>query len=147
MRLAGRHGDGLITDPETWKQYKSEWEAGAKAAGKNIADMPVLIEQYVTVGDEAEARAAAELWRFGPKAFKGYENIQDPTEIQRRADSEIPIEKVLSSYAMGTDPKTHIDKINELFDSGATIVNIHAAQGDQKKVIDFYRANVLPKFG
>ena len=35
IRRAGQYGDGLITDPKTWKQHKSESEAGAKAAGKN----------------------------------------------------------------------------------------------------------------
>jgi TAT-translocated FGD2 family F420-dependent dehydrogenase len=146
MRLAGKHGDGLVTDPETWKQYKSEWEAGAREAGKNTADMPVLVEQYVVVGDQSEAQAAAELWRFGPKAFKGYQDIPDPASIQARADSEIPIEKVLSSWAVGTDPAVHIKKVQELFDSGATIVNIHTGQVDQKKLLKFYGAEVLPKF-
>jgi TAT-translocated FGD2 family F420-dependent dehydrogenase len=146
MKLAGRHGDGLITDPETWKQYKSEWEAGAREAGKNIADMPVLIEQYAVVGDRNEAKQAAELWRFGPKAFKGYENIPNPVAIQQHADSEIPLEKVMSSWAVGTDPAVHVKKVQELFDSGATIVNIHTGQADQNKLIDFYGRNVLPKF-
>ena len=146
MRLAGKHGDGLITDPETWKQHKSEWEAGAREAGKDIAKMPVLIEQYVVVGDQSDAEAAAELWRFGPKAFKGYQDIPDPGAIQQRADSEIPLEKVLSSWAVGTDPAVHLKKVQELFDSGATIVNIHTGQADQKKVLEFYGANVLPSF-
>jgi TAT-translocated FGD2 family F420-dependent dehydrogenase len=145
MRLAGRHGDGLITDPATWKEHKSEWEAGARAAGKNPADMPVLIEHYAVVGGEDEVREAAELWRFGPKAFKGYESIPDPSRIQQRADSEIPLEKVYSSWATGTDPAQHIRKAKELFDSGATIVNIHSGQRDQKKVIDFYASEVLPQ--
>jgi alkanesulfonate monooxygenase SsuD/methylene tetrahydromethanopterin reductase-like flavin-dependent oxidoreductase (luciferase family) len=70
MRLAGQYGDSLITDPKTCKQFKSEWEAGARNAGKNPSDMPVLIEQFVVVGDEKDARQAAELWRFIPKAFK-----------------------------------------------------------------------------
>ena len=146
MKLAGQHGDGLITDPETWKQYKSEWEAGARAAGKNTTDMPVLIEQYAVVGRSEEAQQAAELWRFGPKAFKGYENNPDPVSIQNHADSEIPLEKVMSSWAIGTDPAVHVKKVQELFDSGATIVNIHTGQADQKKLIDFYARNVLPKF-
>ena len=74
MRLAGQYGDGLITDPLTWKQHKSEWQDGARNAGKNPGEMPVLVEQYVVVGDKSDAEKAAELWRFGPKAFKGYYN-------------------------------------------------------------------------
>ena len=50
MRLAGQHRDGLITDPLTWKKFKSEWEAGARDAGKDPAKMSVLVEQYVVFG-------------------------------------------------------------------------------------------------
>jgi F420-dependent hydroxymycolic acid dehydrogenase len=144
MRLAGQYGDGLITDPHTWKQFKSEWEGGAKDAGKNPADMPVLVEQFVVVGDEKDARQAADLWRFIPKAFKKYYNIADPIEIQRQADKELPPPQVFSEWPVGTDPEIHIAAINKLFDSGATIVNIHSGQPDQKKVLEFYANSVLP---
>ncbi|MBS0550617.1 MAG: TIGR03557 family F420-dependent LLM class oxidoreductase [Proteobacteria bacterium] len=146
MKLAGRHGDGLITDPQTWQQHKGEWEAGAKAAGRNTADMPVLIEQFVAVGDKSVAEQAGELWRFLPKAFKGYHNIADPKEIQRRAEAEIPIDKLTADWPIGTDPEPHIAAIEKLFKSGATIVNIHAGQADQKKAIEFYGTKVLPHF-
>src|SRR5581483_3072582 len=144
MRRAGQ-ADGLITDPKTWKQYKSEYENGAKAAGKDPLQMPVLIEQYVVVGDEKEAQAAAELWRFGPKAFKKYYNIRDPQAIQQQDDSEIPLQQVYQDWPVGNDPNVHIKVVNELFQSGATIVNIHTGQPDQKKVINFYGREVLPK--
>jgi F420-dependent hydroxymycolic acid dehydrogenase len=144
MRLAGQHGDGLITDPMSWKQHKSEWENGAREAGKNPADMPVLVEQYVVVGDQSEARQAAELWRFGPKAFKSHYNIVDPAQIQQRAEAETSLDEVVQGWPVGTDPKVHIEKIHELFDSGVTIVNIHSGQRDQRKVVEFYGEHVLP---
>jgi alkanesulfonate monooxygenase SsuD/methylene tetrahydromethanopterin reductase-like flavin-dependent oxidoreductase (luciferase family) len=78
MRLAGQHGDGLVSDPQSWKKWKSEWEAGARDAGKNPADMPVLIEHYAVVGDQAAAKQAAEYWRFGPKAWKSLYDVRDP---------------------------------------------------------------------
>ena len=59
MRLAGKYGDGLITDPLTWKQHKSEWQDGARNAGKNPGEMLVLVEQYVVVGDKSDAEKAA----------------------------------------------------------------------------------------
>jgi hypothetical protein len=108
--------------------------------------MPVLVEQYVVVGDDSASKHAAELWRFGPKGFKGYENIPSPVEIQRRADSEISYEEVTDGWPIGTDPAAHIKTIGDLFDSGATIVNIHAGQADPERVIDFYGREVLPKF-
>ena len=146
MRLAGQYGDGLISDPLTWKQHKSEWQEGARAAGKDPAGMPVLIEHYVVVGDQAAARQAAEYWRFGPKAFKGLYNVPDPGKIEQKADAETPIDEVLKSWAVGTDPAVHIEAVRELFDSGVSIVNIHSGQPDQKRVIEFYGSHVLPKF-
>lgn len=145
MRLAGLHGDGLITDPLTWKQHKAEWEAGAREAGKNPADMPVLVEQFVVVGGDAEARQAAELWRFTQNAFKTLYNVTDPAEIQRRAEADSPLDQVMKDWPVGTDPGPHIAKIEELFDSGVSIVNVHAGQMDQERVIDFYANHVLPK--
>jgi alkanesulfonate monooxygenase SsuD/methylene tetrahydromethanopterin reductase-like flavin-dependent oxidoreductase (luciferase family) len=49
------------------QQHKPEWEEGARAAGKNPADMPVLIEQFVVVGDEAAAKR--------DPAAGGYRNV------------------------------------------------------------------------
>jgi TAT-translocated FGD2 family F420-dependent dehydrogenase len=146
MRLAGQHGDGLITDPKSWKQYKSEWEDGARSAGKNPADMPVLVEQYVAVGDEAVARQAAEAWRFGPKAWHPYFDVPSPVKIQQLAEAQVPLSEVTKGWVVGTDPEAHAAKLRELFDSGATIVNIHSGQPDQRQVIQFYAAHVLPKF-
>ena len=145
MRRAGQYADGLITDPKTWKQYKSEFEQGARGAGKHLQQMPVLLEQFVTVGEQKEAKAAAELWRFLPQAFKTYYNVRDPETIEKRAEREQPIEKITGDWTVSSDPGVHVEKIKELFDGGATIVNIHSGQADQRRVIDFYGAQVLPR--
>lgn len=145
MWRTGRYADGLITDPKTWKQYKSDFEKGAADGGKDPAKMPVFIEQYVVVGDKKDVQEAAQLWRFGPKAWKPYFNVRDPQEIERRANAEVPLEKVYEDWAIGTDPDIHVKKLAELFESGATEVHIHSGQPDQKRVIDFYGREVLPR--
>jgi F420-dependent hydroxymycolic acid dehydrogenase len=116
-----------------------------KRQAKTSANYPYWWSQYVVVGDQSEARAAAELWRFGPKAFKEYYNVRDPQTIQQRADAEVPLDKVYEEWPVGTDPNMHLKTITELFQSGATIVNIHSGQADQKKVIHFYGKEVLPR--
>jgi F420-dependent hydroxymycolic acid dehydrogenase len=145
MKLAGAHGDGLVTDPKTWKQHKSEWQSGARSAGKDPATMPVLVEAFVVVGGEDEARRPAQLWNFLPKAFKGYQNIPDPAQIERRAAAELPVQKVYGDWPISTDPAVHVKAVTELFESGVTIVNVHSGQTDQQKIIDFYGSQVLPK--
>jgi TAT-translocated FGD2 family F420-dependent dehydrogenase len=146
MRLAGQHGDGLITDPLTWKKFRGEWENGARDAGKDPDTMPVMIEHFVVVGDETEALLAAEQWRFIPRAFKEYFNIRDPEEIQRRAESDVQLDQLIKQWPASMDPEDHIAAIRQLFDSGVSIVNIHSGQADQAKVIDFYSSEVLPAF-
>jgi F420-dependent hydroxymycolic acid dehydrogenase len=89
MYRSGQYGDGLITDPESWKQHKAEFERGARAAGKDPAQMPVLVESLVVVGDRKDAEASAQLWRFLPNAFKSYFNIREPQAIQGRATAEL----------------------------------------------------------
>jgi TAT-translocated FGD2 family F420-dependent dehydrogenase len=145
MKLAGEHGDGLITDPQTWKQHKAEWEGGARAAGKDPRAMPVLVEAFVVVGDQGEAQAAAKLWNFLPKAFKGYQNIQDPGQIEQRAQTELPLPQVYGDWTVSSSPDAHVQTIKKLFDGGVTIVNIHSGQPDQQKVIEFYGKEVLPR--
>ena len=145
MKLAGEHGDGLVTDPQTWKQHKGEWQSGARAAGKDPAAMPVLVEAFVVVGGKDEAQTAAKLWNFIPKAFKGYHNIADPAEIERQAAAQLPLPKVYGEWTVSVDPAEHLQQIKQLFDSGATIVNIHSGQPEQQKVIEFYGQHVLPR--
>jgi TAT-translocated FGD2 family F420-dependent dehydrogenase len=145
MYRSGQYGDGLITDPDSWKEHKAEFEKGAKAAGKDPRQMPVLVEAFVVVGDKKDAEASAELWRFLPKAFKSYFNIRDPQAIQDQATAELPLEKVYGKWPISTDPDVHAEALIELFRSGATIVNVHSGQSDQRRVIDFYGEHVLPK--
>jgi hypothetical protein len=54
---------------------------------------------------------------------------------------------VTQGWPISTDPQPHIAKIRELFDSGVSIVNVHARQNDQRRVIEFYGHHLLPKFG
>ncbi len=104
----------------------------------------MLVELFVVVGDENEAKASAELWRFIPKAFKTYYNVRDPHAIQDRA-AELPLPKVYGDWPVSMDPAVHIKAITDLFQSGANIVNIHSGQADQNRGIQFYGKNVLPK--
>ena len=107
--------------------------------------MPVLVEQFVVVGDENDAKTSAELWKFLPKAFKSYFNIRDPQAIQARADAELSLEKIYSKWPVSNDPDVHANALIGLFRSGATIVNVHSGQSDQKRVIEFYGKDVLPR--
>jgi TAT-translocated FGD2 family F420-dependent dehydrogenase len=145
MHRCGMHGDGLITDPKTWKNHKDKFAAGAKEAGKDPGRMPVFVEQFVVVGDQSQAQQAAELWRFLPKAWNPYFNDPSPENIQQRADKEVPLREVMKEMTVSADPEAHVNAILEQFHSGVTEVHVHSGQADQMRAIDFYGKEVLPR--
>jgi TAT-translocated FGD2 family F420-dependent dehydrogenase len=148
-RLAGQYGDGWIapSEPLMKPEMHAAFEEGAHAAGKDPGSMPIITETFVVVGDEAEARAGANLWRFLPKSSKlGYVDNPDEADIQRRAETENPLEEVYAKWPVGPDPRKHAEALQKLIQAGATHVFVHSPEPDQMRAIQFYGQQVLPMF-
>lgn len=147
MHLAGKYGDGLITDGKSAidPELRKEFERGARDAGKDPAEMPIVAEVFVHAGSKEEASKYAELWRFLPKAWDKYVENPSPVEINKQADREVPIEDVLAKWKYGEDPQVHIDGLQELVDGGVSTVFVHSADPEQVKFIEWYAENVLPR--
>jgi F420-dependent hydroxymycolic acid dehydrogenase len=63
MAPAAIHGDGLVTDPKTWRQHGSAL-SGLKEAGRDPSSVPVPVETYAVVGGETERDEAVQPWRL-----------------------------------------------------------------------------------
>jgi TAT-translocated FGD2 family F420-dependent dehydrogenase len=146
-RLAGELADGWITDGGSLANdtLRDAHRQGAQAAGKDPGTQRILIEHYVVVGGENEARQAAQAWRFQPIGLSELIDEPDPRDIQRAAEQKLTLEQVYSQWIVSDDPDSHVQSIRRLFDQGATDVFIHSGQPDQRRVIDFYAKQVLPK--
>ncbi len=146
MHLAGKIGDGLITDSKRAldKDLRAAFEEGAREAGKDPSTMPVIAEHFVVVGDKKDAEQAAKLWRFTVASWSKYVNFPDPRAILNDAEKSIPLEEVYADWPVSTDPKVHAEALQKLFDAGVTQVFVHSGQPDQQAVIDFYGQKVLP---
>jgi TAT-translocated FGD2 family F420-dependent dehydrogenase len=145
-RLAGELGDGWITDAASLgaREVRQAFDDGVRAAGKELAQRRILIESFVVVGGQAEAREAARYWRFVPIGFKELLDEADPRAIQRAAEQRLSLEQVYDTWVVGDDPAAHIRGIQKLVDRGATDVFIHSGQTDQRRVLKFYATHVLP---
>ncbi|MCH7811701.1 MAG: TIGR03557 family F420-dependent LLM class oxidoreductase [Chloroflexi bacterium] len=145
-RLAGREGDGWITDAGTVRQRPELREAflqAAREAGKDAARLPVSVELWVVVGDELEALAGARLWQFIP-IFGEVVDVSGPRQIQQLAEERSSPERAMEGWLVSEDPVEHIAAIEALAALGVTRVFIHSPQNDQQRVIDFYGEQVLP---
>jgi TAT-translocated FGD2 family F420-dependent dehydrogenase len=147
MRLAGRYGDGLVTDAKTAldSKMRAAFAEGAKAEGKNPANLSIHAESFVFVGSRDEAVAAAEKWRFIPKAWEKYVENSDPRAILSQSRKDVEIDEVLESWVISPDADAHIEAIQKLAEGGVTHVYIHSAQENQQAVVDFYGKHVLPE--
>lgn len=147
-RLAGLHGDGMITGAsglKTDSMLKEAWEAGLREAGKGNSKGVIMVEHWAFVGDPEEAREQANKWRFIPKAWeRGYFDNISPAEIQSRAEQEISLDDVLKDWTVSPEPGPHIEAIRKLSGLGATHVVVHVATPRQSRAIDFFGKQVVP---
>ncbi len=148
-RLAGKSGDGLVTGAGLLKkqpELKSEFEKGAREAGKDPKSLPIVVEHWAIVGTEKDAKLPAQKWQFTPKAWEhGYFDNISPLNIENKASKEVPLEKVYEDWAVSTDAGEHENAIRELARLGATHVVVHVATENQKEVIDFFGGKVIPR--
>lgn len=146
-RLAGIHGDGLITVGgvfgEQGRKVMDAFEAGAREAGKDPGSMAKAIELFAVVGDEATALPVARLWQFGA-AIDGLFEVPDPREIRRLAEERATPEQVITSWVVSPDPQVHVAALLDLARQGFTHIFIHAPQEDQERFIEVYGRDVLP---
>jgi F420-dependent hydroxymycolic acid dehydrogenase len=139
--LAGRYGDGWITQADDVKNKKlvDAFNRGAHDSGRSPGALSKRAEMFTVVGDQNEISHAVELWRFTGGAV----DQPNPVAIQQAAQTN-PMDKVIKGWTTGTDPGTHIKAVQAVLDAGATPF-MHFAQRNPLAAIDFYRANVLPQ--
>ncbi len=143
-RMAGEYADGWITHAETLQQAgaRSALEEGARSVGKDPRQLAIAIEHYVIYGNEDEAARWAPLWRF--RGNSQLVQNPDPVDIERQA-AQIPLKQIYDKWTVSADSQAHIQAIQHLIDAGASQVFIHSPQGDQRKVIEFFGREVLPR--
>jgi len=146
-RIAGRLGDGWITDPGTTRSRPDVAEAFATAARDAGRPAPArVVELWCVAGDREEALACAPKWLLLP-VFDEIVNTPDPREVQRIAEEISSAEGVVEGWLVSPRPDDHIAAIEELASLGATHIFVHSPQEDQRRVIDFYGRDVIPALG
>lgn len=145
--MAGRFGDGWITSAKdaTTPEKRKAFDDAVAASGRAAQDVPIIAETWVVDGGTREAEAAAARWRFIPQAFTKYFTNPDPRAIQRDAEASVPLPSVYTDWPVSEDPAVHVAVIQKLLDGGVQQLFVHSAQPDQRRMLEFYGRDVLPK--
>jgi coenzyme F420-dependent glucose-6-phosphate dehydrogenase len=149
-RLAGRRGEGFITTSGKSPSLYSDTllpavREGAEKAGRDLADVDMLIEVKVSFDPDAE-RALQDTRFWGALALSPDEKtgVEDPVEMQRLAD-ELPIERASSRFIVSSDPDEHVAAISRYLDLGFTHLVFHAPGPDQERFLRLYGEEILPR--
>jgi coenzyme F420-dependent glucose-6-phosphate dehydrogenase len=149
-RLAGRVGDGFICTsgkaPELYREVLLPAVAeGLEKAGRDGAGFERMIEMKVSFDTDRE-RALEDTRHWAALALSGDEKmaVEDPMEMERLADA-LPVERAASRWIVSTDPDEHVEGLAETIALGFTHLVFHAPGPDQRRFLDLYAQQVLPR--
>ncbi|MCC6177087.1 MAG: glucose-6-phosphate dehydrogenase (coenzyme-F420) [Chloroflexi bacterium] len=149
-RLAGRVADGFIcTSGKAWELYKDTLlpgvREGAEKAGRDYDSIEKMIEMKVSYDtDRQRALEDTKIWAalaLPPEAKVG---VEDPREMERLA-AALPVEKAASRWIVSDDPDEQVERIKPYLDMGFTHLVFHAPGNDQKRSLELYARDVLPR--
>jgi coenzyme F420-dependent glucose-6-phosphate dehydrogenase len=149
-RLAGRVGDGFICTsgkaPELYREVLLPAVAeGLEKSGRDAAGFEHVIEMKVSFDTDAQ-RALEDTRHWAALALSGEEKmaVEDPLEMERLADA-LPAERAASRWIVSTDPDEHVERLAETIALGFTHLVFHAPGPDQRRFLDLYARQVLPR--
>jgi len=149
-RLAGRVGDGFICTsgkaPELYREVLLPAVAeGLEKSGRDAAGFERMIEMKVSFDTDRE-RAMQDTRHWAALALSADEKmaVEDPVEMERLADA-LPVERAASRWIVSTDPDEHVERLSETIALGFTHLVFHAPGPDQRRFLDLYAQQVLPR--
>jgi coenzyme F420-dependent glucose-6-phosphate dehydrogenase len=149
-RLAGRVADGLIcTSGKGMELYADTLlpavAEGARAAGREPDAVELTIEMKVSFDSDIDrAREDTRHWAALALSPEEKTGVEDAVEMERLADA-LPTERAASRWIVSSDPDEHVERIRPYLDLGFTHLIFHAPGPDQRRFLDLYSREVLPR--
>lgn len=149
-RLAGRMADGLIVTSGKGEDLYTKtllpaFADGAKKAGRDESTLEKMIEVKVSF-DTDRRRALEDTREWAALALPAEDKVgvEDPREMERRA-AALPLEKAASRWLVSNDPEEHVEQIATYAKYGFTHLVFHAPGPDQKRFLELFGTQVLPR--
>ena len=148
-RIAAKFSDGLITYLQLAEAGKvlDLFDRAAEKEGRDPGSLEKMAEYKVSFSkDYDKAFRSTEFWRA--TLIKGVfdSDVSDPRKLQRRAEKEVPDEKLEEAIQVTTSIEDCIKPIEEYFKAGFTRVYVHSTSPDEVDFIRAFTRNVLPHF-
>ena len=149
-RLAGRVADGFIcTSGKDWPLYADvlvpSVAEGAAKSGRDASSIDMAIELKVSF-DRDRARAFEDTRNWAALALTPEQKteVEDPLKLERLA-AQLSAEDAARRWIVSTDPDEHVRQIQPYVELGFRHLIVHAPGTDQRRFLDLYAAEVLPR--
>lgn len=147
-KLAGRRGDGFIStsgkDPNLYRELIANLAEGAEKAGRDPGAIRKMIEVKVSYDRDVDtAFEDCKLWSALGLSHEQKAGIDDPVEMERVADENA--DKAHGRFIVSNDPDEVVEKIMPYVELGFEDLILHAPGDDQRRFLDQFAADVLPK--
>ena len=149
-RLAGRVADELIcTSGKGMELYTDTLlpavAEGARAAGRDAHGIELTIEMKVSFDSDLQrAREDTRHWAALALSPDEKTGVDDPVEMERLADA-LSTERAASRWIVSSDAGEHVERIRPYLDAGFTHLVFHAPGPDQRRFLELYGREVLPR--
>ena len=148
-KYAGRAGDGFIcTSGKGEELYRDTLlpavREGAGAASRDFEAIEKMIEVKVSFDSDRE-RALADTRIWAALALPGEDKagIYDPREMERRAEGVA--HEAHRRFLVSSDPDEHLEQLRPYLELGFRHLVFHAPGDDQRRFLDLYAEQVLPR--
>ncbi len=148
--IAGAIGDGLITtgghEPEHYRELQRQFDTGAREAGNDPSQMPRMIELSVAyTEDEQGAIESFKRYWAGtmiPALFS--ERIYTPKQSAENG-TVVEADAIRKHACLSNRAEDHVAFAQQYIDLGFTTLIFHCPGPDQRRFIERYSREVLPK--
>ena len=141
--LAGSWADGLITvvqPPEKMQQIIDAFRSNGGEGKKLFLQAQV---SYADSYDEALA-GAHDQWRMSVLSSDVMNELKTPEEIDAETE-DVTLEQVAERIRVSADPEEHLHWLQQDAEMGFDAVYVHNVNKDQKRFIQVYGEQVLPR--
>jgi coenzyme F420-dependent glucose-6-phosphate dehydrogenase len=149
-KYAGRMADGFIcTSGKPFELYQEtllpNLAAGLAAAGRPTNGIDRMIEMKVSFDtDAARAKEDTRAWAALALTPEEKVTVEDPLDMEKLADA-LPLERTVKRWIVSTDPDEQVERIRPYVEMGFRHLVFHAPGPDQKRFIELYAKEVLPR--
>ena len=148
-KVAAKYSDGLISylRPVEAGNVIRLFDSTAEKEGRNQRSLEKIAEYKVSFAEDYEqAFKSTAFWRATLIKNVFDSDISDPRKLQRKAEKEVPDEKLKQAIQITTSIEDCIKSLEEYFKAGFTRVYVHSTSPDEIKFVQVFSKKVLPYF-